>query len=394
MDEKKLLMTLLRNQVCGCKHQLAHMPAEQLEKLYALAKRHDLAHIAGQELATQKLLGDDEISQKLKDSAKQAVYRYVLLSHELGQICRVLESASIAFIPLKGSVLRDMYPTPWMRTSCDIDILVHESILEQATQLLAEKLEYTIGEKWGHDRSLYSPSGVHLELHYAVIEDTQVVGSQVVLDHFWDSATPCAGYQFHHRVSDEMFYFFHIAHMAKHVHSGGCGIRPFLDLWILNHKVEHSKENRNALLREGGLLDFAIAAEKLSERWFSEQHDDDAYTDLFESYILDGGVYGTLKNSVFMRRANTHGVQYILSRIFVNKDFLTLMFPVLEKHPWLEPFCQVARWIKLLFDGRFRVAACELQVNANISQAETQAIQTLQKYLGMETDSNQRSGSQ
>ena len=194
MDEKKLLMTLLRNQVCGYKHQLAHMPAEQLEKLYALAKRHDLAHIAGQELATQKLLGDDEISQKLKDSAKQAVYRYVLLSHELGQICRILESASIAFIPLKGSVLRDMYPTPWLRTSCDIDILVHESILEQATQLLAEKLEYTIGEKWGHDISLYSTAtGMNMLCHMRYMEKVKHFIAYTVVEliaRTWHSTVP------------------------------------------------------------------------------------------------------------------------------------------------------------------------------------------------------------
>lgn len=389
MGEKELLLALLREQVCGETVQLEQIEPECLEKLYALAKKHDLAHIVGQRLAARKMLGEDEISQKMKTCAMQAVYRYTQLDYELKQICCVLEEAAIPFIPLKGSVLRELYPEPWMRTSCDIDILVHESILEHATRVLAEKLNYKVGEKWGHDISLYSPTGVHLELHYAMIEETQVASSLVVLDRFWDSAIPCESCRYQHRVSDEMFYFYHIAHMAKHVRSGGCGIRPFLDLWILNHRVEHSKPNRDSLLSEGGLLAFAEAAEKIAELWFSGKSCDDALAKQFEKYILGGGTYGTLENSISVRRANAGKLKYIFSRIFVDNSFLVLMFPVLKKHPWLMPFGQVMRWFKLLFDGKLRLAAVELRMNANISEDQELSAKRLLRYLGLEQGDSQ-----
>ena len=35
-----------------------------------------------------------------------------------------IKKVQIPFLPLKGSVIRQYYPEPWMRTSCDIDILV------------------------------------------------------------------------------------------------------------------------------------------------------------------------------------------------------------------------------------------------------------------------------
>lgn len=396
MDEKRLLMALLRFEVCGAPvdpEVKAALSPELLEKLYALAGKHDLAHIAGQALSKLNLLGEDEISQKLKQAAMGALYRYVRINYELAQICRVLEEAGIPFIPLKGSVLRELYPEPWMRTSCDIDILVRESVLEHATKLLAEKLNYRIGEKWGHDISLFSPSGVHLELHYAVIEDTQVVGSQVVLDHFWDSAVACEGCQFRYRVPDEMFYFYHIAHMAKHVHSGGCGIRPFLDLWILNHRMEYDKKKRAMLLSKGGLLAFDEAAQKVAEHWFSGESYEDSVAQLFENYILDGGVYGSLENSIHVRRINTSRLKYILSRIFIDSNFLKKMFPVMKKHPWLMPFCQVARWVKLLCDGKFRQAAVELQLNATVSQEQELSTKTLLSYLGLEQKCNRRDDS-
>ncbi|MBO4954226.1 MAG: nucleotidyltransferase family protein, partial [Clostridia bacterium] len=36
----------------------------------------------------------------------------------------------IDFMPLKGAVIRQYYPEPWMRTSCDIDIHVKKDRLE------------------------------------------------------------------------------------------------------------------------------------------------------------------------------------------------------------------------------------------------------------------------
>jgi hypothetical protein len=51
------------------------------------------------------------------------------MKHEFERICLVLEKAKIPHIPLKGSVLRKLYKEPWLRTSCDIDILVQEETL-------------------------------------------------------------------------------------------------------------------------------------------------------------------------------------------------------------------------------------------------------------------------
>ncbi|MDO5139153.1 MAG: nucleotidyltransferase family protein, partial [Oscillospiraceae bacterium] len=33
-------------------------------------------------------------------------------------ICSALDNGNIDYVPLKGSVIKDLYPEPWMRTSC------------------------------------------------------------------------------------------------------------------------------------------------------------------------------------------------------------------------------------------------------------------------------------
>lgn len=70
------------------------------------------------------------------------MYRYKTINCELEQIGKTLEKANIPFILLKGSVIRKYYPESWMRTSCDIDILVNELDLNSAIRLLCDSLRY------------------------------------------------------------------------------------------------------------------------------------------------------------------------------------------------------------------------------------------------------------
>lgn len=387
MDENILLMTLLRYQVCGDTPEALETPnRELLERLYILAQRHDLAHIVGQALGDLKLLGEDEISQKLKNLAMQAIYRYVQLSYELGQSCRVLEEANIPFIPLKGSVLRSYYPEPWMRTSCDIDILVQEENLDRAVEVLKQKLQYQGGGKSDHDVLLRSPGGTTLELHYDTIQERYANHtSRDVLAGIWEDASPIKAGSSHMLLSDPMFYFYHIAHMAKHFEVGGCGVRSFLDIWILNHKVDHDKDAREQLLREGGLLQFAKAAETLSEVWFSGAPMDE-WSRHINDYILRAGLYGDAQNRAALGQAKKGGkLRYVLTqRVFMPYAYLKAEYPVLEKHKWLTPIYQVVRWLRALRRGEWSRRVRELQINAGVSQEAASAAADMLRHLGLE----------
>lgn len=387
MDETALLMAVLRSRVCGGTLELSERPSpELLKNLYRLAKRHDLAHIVGQTFRERGWLGEDDISRGLKDRALRATYRYVQLEYELEQTCRVLEEAGIPFIPLKGSILRAWYPEPWMRISCDIDILLKPEHLDAAIGVLKETLHYEDGGKSDHDIHLHTAGGIALELHYNIIEDRYTNPAiRDVLSRVWEDATPIHEGSCHLVMSDAMFYFYHIAHMAKHFEVGGCGIRSFLDLWILNHNVEYQHREREALLRKGGLLRFALAAEKLSEVWFSDAPMDEK-TRWVSDYILRGSLYGDDSNRAALGQAKTGGkLRYILTRrVFMPYEYLKADYPILEKHKWLTPFCQVARWFRSLCRGEWRRRVRELQLNATVSETEAASAKDMLHYLGLQ----------
>ena len=115
----RTMMDLIASEVCGKEIDKSQytLTDEELVKLYKLSKSHDLAHLVGDALIKNDLIGNDEIKAKYQKQVMIAIYRYEKINYELNRLRSALNEAQIPFIPLKGSVLRQYYPEPWMRTS-------------------------------------------------------------------------------------------------------------------------------------------------------------------------------------------------------------------------------------------------------------------------------------
>lgn len=370
MKSVDLFFAILRSQVCGgelTEEVKQALTPERLESVYSLAKEHDLAHIVGQALGKNGLLSKCEVSDQFRRQTMLALMRHTWQENACEKIFQTFEESKIPFIPLKGAVLRAYYPESWMRTSCDIDILVRETDLEDAIKALEEKQDFKQGQKTPHDVSLHAPNGMHLELHYAAVEEKRANNAAAVLDRIWGDARPDKDGSVRCVLSDAMFYFYHIAHMAKHVQEGGCGARSFLDLWILNHRISFDPEKRQALLKEGGLLAFAKAAESLSEVWFSNA-EADAVSVQLARFILYGGMYGSMENNVAIKQMRQGGrFGYAMSRIFPSYEKMEFRYPALKKCPLLLPVYHIARWVTVLCKGNGLRSLQELETNASLS---------------------------
>ena len=53
------------------------------------------------------------------------------------------------------------------------------------------------------------------------------------LERVWDYASPIADGRMEHRLTNEYLVFHVLAHMAAHFINGGCGVKPFVDLYLL-----------------------------------------------------------------------------------------------------------------------------------------------------------------
>ena len=376
----RLITSAVSGQPLSAEDRALYAPA-MLPGMTALARRHDLVHLLALGLKNNGLLSEG--SGELENEIFRAAARVEQMNFGLARIGEALETAQIPFLPLKGSVLRRYYPEPWMRTSCDIDVFVHEEDLDRALEALADGLAYQVGEISPHDVQIRTPQGLHMELHRNLIEDDRVNRASNVLTAVWDTAILRDGWRFWCEMPDELFYFYHIAHMAKHFENGGCGIRPFLDIWVLTHRVPHDRDKREKLLADGELTAFARHAERLTDVWFGSGTHDDT-TRRLEQYILNGGLYGTLVNRISLQQVRRGGkLRYARSRIWLPYETLKVYYPSLDGKPALLPLYEAYRWGRLLFCGGVERSVNELRVSSGISEERSEAARLLLSELGL-----------
>ena len=390
------MINCIADEACGQgeKVVLPEVSARFLAEIYQLSKAHDVAHLVGDALNKSGVfenlpadLDENEraaiakVKEKFDEQIFTAVYRYETINYELEQICKTLEEAKIPFIPLKGSVIRKYYPEPWMRTSCDIDILVKEKDADNAAEYLQTQLQYGVDRKGQHDVSMFTASNVHVELHFKLL-DSDFKQVKDLID-VWSGDEISLLSDSEYQMSKELFLLYHIYHMAKHFVHGGCGIKPFIDLWIIKNKVGFDEEKAQKMLQESGLLAFFERSTDLVNVWF-EGKEHSEITQEMEDYILQGGVYGTLKQNLAMSQNKKGGkFRHLMSRIFLSYKDIAVYYPSLKKCPILFPFYQVRRWCRILFCGGRKAAMNEIKVNKNITKEEQERAKKLLEDLNL-----------
>lgn len=383
----KAMFDLVKEEIFGKDEKIVYpdFTDEDYKDLYLLSKKHDVAHLVGDALIKKGLISNGEIKDKFSKEIFTAVYRYENLNHALSEMKQAFDEEKLSYVPLKGSVIRGYYPEPWMRTSCDVDVLIKEEDVERASKVLSEKLGYEESGKGSHDVSFTTKSKMHLELHYCLVENYFANTACEVLKSVWsdiENVNATGGGL--KTMSNEMFYFYHVAHMAKHFEHGGCGIRPFLDMKILKGKMRFDETKLSELLERGNLSVFAKQAERLSEAWFGNSEHTDV-TERMQDYVLRGGVYGTNENRIVVQQQKKGGrFKYACSKIFLSYEILKYQYPILQKHKWLTPFMEVRRWFKLVFCGHAKRTLKELKYNDGVSAEEAQAAQQFLKDVGLQ----------
>lgn len=382
MDEReiqKILLEILAAAVNGTDWDSASaskITSDDLAAVYRLAKQHDLALLVSGFFYRNRITeGREDIRRKLRQDELMSVYRHEQMRYASEEICGIFDEANIPYIPLKGSVIRPYYPEESMRTSCDIDILIHEEDLERAISCL-ENREYRRGNRHFHDVSLFAPNKVHLELHFNIQENEKFL--DVVLKDAWKYArlTKNSRYDF----TKEFFVFHMYAHMAYHFLSGGCGIRSLLDIWIMEHKMDAHYSCARELLKRAGIYSFAEEMSRVANLCFTEKKQD-SFSELVLQYIFSGGVFGTQENQIAIKKTKSNALGYALKRVFLPYRYMVVAYPILKKVPVLLPVCWILRWGKAIFNGKSGQFAAEVSCVSNVPEEKLAQIKEIRSRL-------------
>lgn len=321
-----------------------------LDNVYAAAERHLLGGIIAMALESAGFA--DEVSAKAKGNA---IRKVILLDADKNAILNRFEEEGIWYLPLKGTILKDIYPAVGMRQMSDIDILIDPERLGDADKIMQE-MKY---EKQSEDQtnaSFHKQPLYHIELHNRLFSPFDK--NKTIREYYQnvkDRILPDEGNHFGYRFSDEDFYLYILAHEYKHFSRGGTGLRSLLDTYVYCTRKSLNWDYIRQELEKLNITEFEVQNRSLAMDLFGGKALNMQEEEMLD-YMIFSGTYGTITNLVaneIKREGNglRGRFRYILHRLFLPMEVVESVFPTFAKYPILLPFLPIYRVIRGLINN-------------------------------------------
>ncbi len=350
------LVYLISRVINGEELDRARVVTMDLSALYAAAEEHLLTGVTAMALESAGIR-DGAFTQ----AKGKAVRKVAALDMERALFLDELENAGIWYMPLKGAVLKDLYPRLGMRQMSDNDILVDAGRLSDACAIM-EKMGFVCEHRSSAHVVYNKPPVCSFELHHRLFgadQDRRIYGyykdvkGRLIRD---------KDRQFGYHFSDEDFYVYMVAHENKHYCEGGTGLRSLLDTYVYCREKgavldwTYIGEETEKL----GLREFEERGRALALHLFGGEPLTDGERDML-AYILSSGTYGTMQHKVTSKVQKLGGgragkVRYVLSRVVLPMDTVRTVYPTFARIPVLLPFLPVWRLVQGLRSRRKKLA--------------------------------------
>lgn len=318
-----------------------------LGNLYSYQKGQDVTNMAY--VALKKLGYDDVELVEFKEDYKLNMLREARFELAGQQVFDDFENAEIDFIPLKGAILKNQYPNPALRTFTDIDIYVGESF-DKAEKILLEKgFEKTTGDDH-NDISFVKKPSIHIELHKDLFPDDY--DFEGYFDNPFVHTELKDRYKHYHLYKTDDFFIHVLCHLYKHFTFGGCGLRQYLDIYVMTQKMQLNMDYIRSELKSFGMEGFLDTTLTLNRFFFDGEKPTDETVEIAE-FVFNNSTFGNADNRLVLDYDKGHGekrtlwgnIKYFMERWGLNYSQMKERYKVLKYLPFLLPFC----WIYRLF---------------------------------------------
>lgn len=319
------------------------------------------------------------------------IYCHILLRSNaqmkaVDKLLAQFETKGIDHLPVKGCILKQLYPNPAMRSMTDADILIRMEQYDTIRSIVTD-LGYTEGEVADH-ALVWQGKAIELELHRRLVPTTDrdyysYVGTG------WQRAVHVQGHRYDLRPED--MYLFLFIHFTKHYRGGGIGLRQAVDLWVWNRAYPDMDQSYlTAELEKLGLKVFHGHILDMLDMWFADGAETER-TVFISQFIFDSGSWGTktlrtvsagYANAKKTGSAKSGRFRTALGMIFPGRLAMAGRYPVLHKAPWLLPFLWPVRWVTALLFRRKNIRACKQKME-NITVESIETFQQALEYVGL-----------
>lgn len=375
------LLYLVSCEVNQIRPDIGRVKQMDLAMVHEKAKKHLLVSISYMGLEASGVISDAEWKgslseetltdlKKWKQEKEKGVRKNLLLDVERQKLTGYLEKEHIWYMPLKGSILKDLYPSDGMRQMADNDILFDASAQERVHEyFVQEGYEVVSYKKGNHD--VYEKKPIYnFEMHTSLFG---YVHDDVWRDYYQnvkERLIKDEGREYGHHFSDEDFYVYFVVHACKHHEGCGTGIRTLLDCYVYqkNRTLDWSYIEGEA--EKLDMAEFEKVLRSASRKLFSPDGGFDSLTEEEAALVEDhavSGIYGNIKAgySKKLQKIQKDGktittmtkLKYYLRRVFPEKDYYLSFHPTIYKLKFPIPFFIVYRIFKGLIVHRKKLSS-------------------------------------
>lgn len=335
--------------------ELAFVPQNiNLSYLYQFQSLHNVTSAVYLSL---KPFYDVEQIKKYETDYKMNLLREARFEIAGQQLYAALEKECIPFIVLKGAVLKDLYPIPALRYFTDYDIYIGDRSSDVKKVMLS--LGYDYDHDTENDMDFIKKPSLHFEMHYSLFTDKYDFGGY--FNNPFDKAVLREGSSYGYVLRNEDCFIYVLAHLYKHFTDGGCGIKQFMDIYVMMQKWSLNMGYIQSELQKIGLEGFLETTIKLNSFLFDGAEADDDLKQIAD-YVFNNGTFGNVKNSMALeyaqddegdkKRFGLYKVKYFVNRWQLSFSGMKNQYPVLSKVPFLLPFCYIHKLFRVIFFRR------------------------------------------
>lgn len=350
MKEKELIYLVkcvLNNQA----PDLSQM--DDLSAVYSSAAKHKVSVLVSSALKA----GGVEDKSHLMD---RNLRRILLFENDWRRIKAELAGRKIWYMPLKGMLLRDCYPSPGMREFADYDILFDEARADDVRRIMeAAGFESKSFGSGAHD-IYYKAPVLNFEMHRVLFAPSDEDSFAVYYRNVKERLLSVGEYEY--RFSPEDFYIFMIAHEYKHYSHRGTGLRPLVDTFVYLRKEKLDMDYVQRETKKLGIDEFELANRSLALHLFGDGALTDRDREMLNDF-LESGVYGTYDRNIEnqLKRSGNNKLLYLLQRFPVpvskkNKYYndFAIQYPLFYRYRILLPLLPFYRVSRALWSGRMK----------------------------------------
>jgi len=327
-------------------------------KLYSVSFRQGILGIVYGAIKQSDLQVPAEFLRLFQVEALKNVRTDYYQRTEIQALLSAFEKAGIRYIPLKGIILKNLYPKPEYRWMSDADILIDENQLDQI-QPVMKSLGYAYIEHMPHELTWEKGKDFIVELHTLALHPQKKQMDEYFKDPFL-LADQVNDVRYQYNANDMLLYA--ICHLSKHFIYDLGNLRNIIDIYYLLQDPSLDLSYVNQKLQEWKLDEFFDLVQRTVNDWFQGKELDET-SELFLSNVMNktkafeeawGAVSRLIKNGANQKK-NSKGwkIRYFFSSVFLPYNVMKRKYTILEKLPVLLPFVWVWRIVHgVLFDRK------------------------------------------